>query len=86
MVWFLAARHLLEDRAFADQVWQALQATLAQDRAVVFDAQDTGSGGQLADQQRPRGVVPGRASPAGGSRVCRPGLAGAAGHAGAGPR
>lgn len=39
VVWFLAARHLLQDRAFADQVWQALQATLAQDRAMVFDAQ-----------------------------------------------
>ena len=39
VVWFLAARHLLADRAFADQVWQALQGTLAQDRAMVFDAQ-----------------------------------------------
>ncbi|HDS1579074.1 TPA: Six-hairpin glycosidase-like protein [Stenotrophomonas maltophilia] len=39
VVWFLAARHLLDDRAFADQVWQALQGTLAQDRAMVFDAQ-----------------------------------------------
>ncbi len=39
VVWFLAARHLLEDRAFADQVWQALKGTLAQDRAMVFDAQ-----------------------------------------------
>ncbi|WP_142807453.1 Six-hairpin glycosidase-like protein [Stenotrophomonas maltophilia] len=39
VVWFLAARHLLEDRAFADQVWQALQGTLAQDRAMVFDTQ-----------------------------------------------
>ncbi|WP_372485663.1 Six-hairpin glycosidase-like protein [Stenotrophomonas sepilia] len=39
VVWFLAARQLLEDRAFADQVWQALQGTLAQDRAMVFDAQ-----------------------------------------------
>lgn len=39
VVWFLAARHLLQDRAFADQVWQALQGTLAQDRAMVFDAQ-----------------------------------------------
>ena len=39
VVWFLAARHLLEDRVFADQVWQALQGTLAQDRAMVFDAQ-----------------------------------------------
>ncbi|MDH0187418.1 Six-hairpin glycosidase-like protein [Stenotrophomonas sp. GD03993] len=39
VVWFLAARHLLEDRTFAEQVWQALQGTLAQDRAMVFDAQ-----------------------------------------------
>ncbi|MBA0282226.1 Six-hairpin glycosidase-like protein [Stenotrophomonas maltophilia] len=39
VVWFLAARHLLDDPAFADQVWQALQGTLAQDRAMVFDAQ-----------------------------------------------
>ncbi|WMJ68188.1 Six-hairpin glycosidase-like protein [Stenotrophomonas sp. 24(2023)] len=37
VVWFLAARDLLDDRAFADQVWQALQGTLAQDRARVFD-------------------------------------------------
>lgn len=39
VVWFLAARHLLDDAAFAEQVWQALQGTLAQDRAMVFDAQ-----------------------------------------------
>jgi opacity protein-like surface antigen len=39
VVWFLAARHLLEDPAFAEQVWQALQGTLAQDRAMVFDPQ-----------------------------------------------
>ncbi|MGE8216561.1 MAG: Six-hairpin glycosidase-like protein [Stenotrophomonas maltophilia] len=38
VVWFLAARGLLDDPAFAEQVWQALQATLAQDRAAVFDA------------------------------------------------
>ena len=38
VVWFLAARHLLDDSAFAEQVWQALQGTLAQDRAMVFDA------------------------------------------------
>jgi hypothetical protein len=38
VVWFLAARGLLADPPFADQVWQALQATLAQDRAAVFDA------------------------------------------------
>lgn len=37
VVWFLAARGLLDDEAFAAQVWQALQATLAQDRAMVFD-------------------------------------------------
>lgn len=39
VVWFLAARHLLDDPAFAGQVWQALQGTLAQDRAMVFDPQ-----------------------------------------------
>ncbi|QNR98268.1 Six-hairpin glycosidase-like protein [Stenotrophomonas sp. 169] len=38
VVWFLAARHLLDDKGFAEQVWQALQGTLAQDRAMVFDA------------------------------------------------
>ncbi|WP_256776406.1 MULTISPECIES: Six-hairpin glycosidase-like protein [unclassified Stenotrophomonas] len=38
VVWFMAARGLLADRPFADKVWQALQATLAQDRAAVFDA------------------------------------------------
>lgn len=38
VVWFLAARGLLDDNAFAEQVWQALQGTLAQDRAMVFDA------------------------------------------------
>ena len=37
VVWFLAARHLLDDATFSAQVWQALQATLAQDRAMVFD-------------------------------------------------
>lgn len=37
VVWFLAAADLLDDPVFADQVWQALQATLAQDRAYVFD-------------------------------------------------
>jgi len=37
VVWFLAARHLLDDPVFAEQVWQALQATLAQDRAMVFE-------------------------------------------------
>ncbi|HEL3863413.1 TPA: Six-hairpin glycosidase-like protein [Stenotrophomonas maltophilia] len=39
VVWFLAARQLLDDPAFAEQVWQALQGTLAQDRAMVFDSQ-----------------------------------------------
>ncbi|HGM6770839.1 TPA: Six-hairpin glycosidase-like protein [Stenotrophomonas maltophilia] len=39
VVWFLAARHLLDDPAFAELVWQALQGTLAQDRAMVFDPQ-----------------------------------------------
>lgn len=38
VVWFLAARGLLDDQPFADEVWQALQATLAQDRDAVFDA------------------------------------------------
>ncbi len=38
VVWFLAARHLLGDKAFADKVWQALTDTLAQDREYTFDA------------------------------------------------
>ncbi|HVJ38380.1 MAG TPA: Six-hairpin glycosidase-like protein [Stenotrophomonas sp.] len=38
VVWFLGARGLLDDAAFADEVWQALQGTLAQDRQYVFDA------------------------------------------------
>jgi len=38
VVWFLGARHLLDDRAFADEVWRALRDTLAQDRAYAFDA------------------------------------------------
>jgi hypothetical protein len=38
VVWFLGARHLLDDKAFADKVWQALQDTLAQDREYAFDA------------------------------------------------
>ena len=38
VVWFLAARHLLDDKPFADTVWKALTATLAQDREYVFDA------------------------------------------------
>ncbi|HWI24198.1 MAG TPA: Six-hairpin glycosidase-like protein, partial [Lysobacter sp.] len=37
VVWFLAARHLLDDRAFADETWRALVDTLAQDRAYAFD-------------------------------------------------
>lgn len=38
VAWFLAARHLLNDAAFADTTWQALTATLAQDREYAFDA------------------------------------------------
>jgi hypothetical protein len=38
IVWFLAARHLLGDKAFADQVYQALGDTLKQDRIYTFDA------------------------------------------------
>ncbi|KQQ75345.1 Six-hairpin glycosidase-like protein [Xanthomonas sp. Leaf131] len=38
VVWFLAARGLLDDKPFAEDVWQALQATIAQDREAVFDA------------------------------------------------
>jgi hypothetical protein len=37
VVWFLGARHLLEEHAFADTVYQALTDTLAQDRRYVFD-------------------------------------------------
>ena len=37
VVWFLAARDLHDDAAFSERTWQALQATLAQDRAMVFD-------------------------------------------------
>ncbi|HYG06896.1 MAG TPA: Six-hairpin glycosidase-like protein [Stenotrophomonas sp.] len=37
VVWFLGARGLLDDPAFADEVWQALQGTLAQDRQYAFD-------------------------------------------------
>lgn len=39
VVWFFAARGLLDDKPFAEEVWQALQATIAQDRHAVFDAQ-----------------------------------------------
>ena len=38
VVWFLGARHLLDDAAFADQVYAALTDTLAQDKQYVFDA------------------------------------------------
>jgi hypothetical protein len=37
IVWFIGARHLLDDKPFADKVWQALNDTLAQDRRYVFD-------------------------------------------------
>jgi len=37
VVWFLGARHLLDDAAFAGDVYQALGATLAQDRQYAFD-------------------------------------------------
>ena len=37
VVWFLGARHLLDDPAFADETWRALLDTLAQDRRYVFD-------------------------------------------------
>ena len=37
VAWFLAARHLLDDAAFADATWQALAGTLAQDRQYAFD-------------------------------------------------
>ncbi|WP_200945391.1 Six-hairpin glycosidase-like protein [Rhodanobacter sp. Root627] len=38
VVWFLGARHLLGDPAFADKVYRALTDTLAQDQHYVFDA------------------------------------------------
>ncbi|WP_109125360.1 Six-hairpin glycosidase-like protein [Dyella sp. C11] len=38
VVWFLAARHLLDDKAFADDTWKAVKDTLAQDRLYVFDS------------------------------------------------
>jgi hypothetical protein len=38
VVWFLGARHLLDDPAFADKVYRALADTLAQDQHYVFDA------------------------------------------------
>jgi hypothetical protein len=37
VVWFLGARHLLDDKAFADDTWRALKDTLAQDRLYTFD-------------------------------------------------
>ena len=37
VVWFLGARHLLDDPAFARDVWRALADTLAQERRYVFD-------------------------------------------------
>ena len=37
IVWFLGARHLLDDKAFADEVFRTLKDTLAQDRLYVFD-------------------------------------------------
>ena len=38
VVWFLGARHLLDDHAFAATAWRALCDTLAQDRTYAFDA------------------------------------------------
>jgi hypothetical protein len=38
IVWFLAARHLLNDPAFAGEVYRALNDTLTQDRLYTFDA------------------------------------------------
>ncbi|HEX7814515.1 Six-hairpin glycosidase-like protein, partial [Dyella sp.] len=37
IVWFMAAQHLLDDKAFADEVYRALNDTLAQDRQYTFD-------------------------------------------------
>lgn len=37
VVWFLGAEHLLDDKAFADDVYRALGDTLAQDRQYAFD-------------------------------------------------
>jgi hypothetical protein len=37
VVWFLGAKHLLDDKAFAGDVYKALVDTLAQDRQYVFD-------------------------------------------------
>lgn len=38
VVWFLGARHLLDDKAFANDVYRAIGATLAQDRLYAFDS------------------------------------------------
>ncbi|MEP6940375.1 MAG: Six-hairpin glycosidase-like protein [Rudaea sp.] len=38
VAWFLGARHLLDDAAFADKTYRALVGTLAQDRQFAFDA------------------------------------------------
>lgn len=38
IVWFLGARHLMDDPSFADDTWRALGDTLAQDRLYTFDA------------------------------------------------
>ncbi|HEY1588704.1 MAG TPA: Six-hairpin glycosidase-like protein, partial [Rhodanobacter sp.] len=38
VVWFLGAQHLLDDKAFAADVYRALGNTLAQDRQYAFDA------------------------------------------------
>ncbi|MEO6798594.1 MAG: Six-hairpin glycosidase-like protein [Rhodanobacter sp.] len=37
VVWFLGARHLLDDQVFADKTWTALRDTLAQDRQYAYD-------------------------------------------------
>lgn len=37
-VWFLGAEHLLDDKAFADDVYRALNDTLSQDRQYAFDS------------------------------------------------
>ncbi|RUL70204.1 MGH1-like glycoside hydrolase domain-containing protein [Dyella choica] len=37
VVWFLGAQHLLDDKAFAGNVYRALSDTLAQDRQYAFD-------------------------------------------------
>ncbi|WP_449429168.1 alpha-L-rhamnosidase-related protein [Rhodanobacter umsongensis] len=38
VVWFLGAQHLLDDKAFAEDVYHTLGNTLAQDRQYTFDA------------------------------------------------